>query len=115
MNLCCGAPLATYPNTPVVKSAPMASTKETGSAVRLLTGELSRALFRRLMRNRTPVFMLHRRSDPAHHIDGHSVDFLRASLAALRQSGAKFISLRTLVDAWRSEAPVDPNWVVFTI
>ena len=67
------------------------------------------------MRNRTPIFMLHRLSDPEHFIEGHSVAFIKASLSALQQSGAKFVSLRTLVEAWADQAPIDPDWVVFTI
>lgn len=88
---------------------------EPSTAVRLLTGPLPRTLFRSLMRDRTPIFMLHRVDDPLRHIHGHSVEFVRSSLKSLRASGAKFISLRTLVDAWIHHSPIDPDWVVFTI
>lgn len=84
------------------------------AAVRLLTSRFSRSLFRPLMRERTPIFMLHRVEDPGHGIHGHSIEFLQAALAALRDSGAHFASLRTLVEAWRCNAPIDPDWVVFT-
>lgn len=83
--------------------------------VKFLTGRSGRSLFRPLMHNRTPIFMLHRLDDPARGVHGHSIDFLRTSLTALRDSGAKFVSLRAIVDAWRSGAPIDPNWVAFTI
>jgi peptidoglycan/xylan/chitin deacetylase (PgdA/CDA1 family) len=67
------------------------------------------------MSDRATIFMLHRLHDPTLRVHGHSLDFIRASLSALRESGAKFVSLRTLVDAWRNRLPIDPDWVVFTI
>jgi hypothetical protein len=85
------------------------------TAVRLLTGPLSRTLFRPLMRNRATIFMLHRIDDPAAGIHGHSVSFIREAISSLRASGAKPVSLRALVDAWRSGSEIDPDWVVFTI
>jgi peptidoglycan/xylan/chitin deacetylase (PgdA/CDA1 family) len=67
------------------------------------------------MKGRTPVFMLHRLDQPSNLVCGHTVDFVRSSLSALRESGAKFVSLSTLVDAWTHDSPIDPDWVVFTI
>jgi hypothetical protein len=95
---------------------PMSSSpEEVSTAVRLLTSRLPRTFFRSLMRDRTPIFMMHRLDQPGCALDGHSLEFVRASLSALRESGAKFVSLRTLVDAWRNRSPIDPDWVVFTI
>lgn len=87
----------------------------TSLAVRLLTSRISRRLSRSLMSDRATIFMLHRLHDPIRRVHGHSLDFIRASLSALRASGAKFVSLRTLVDAWRSGADIDPDWIVFTV
>jgi peptidoglycan/xylan/chitin deacetylase (PgdA/CDA1 family) len=85
------------------------------TAVRFLTGPLSRTLFRPLMRNRATIFMLHRIHNPDAGIHGHSISFIREAIAALRASGAKPVSLRTLINAWRSDSEIDPDWVIFTI
>jgi peptidoglycan/xylan/chitin deacetylase (PgdA/CDA1 family) len=67
------------------------------------------------MRNRATIFMLHRIEDSSMGIHGHSVSFIRDAISALRSSGAKPVSLRTLVEAWRAGSEIDPDWVVFTI
>lgn len=72
-------------------------------------------MFRSLMRDRATIFMLHRKTNPALGISGHTPEFLRQALQSLRRSGAEFVSLRTLVDCWKSGDPGQPNWVVFTI
>ena len=88
---------------------------EVSTVCRVLTGRVFRRVFRPLMKGRTPIFMLHRKESKRWGIGGHSPEFIRAALGSLRESGAKFVSLRTLVDAWRSGAQVDPECVVFTI
>ncbi|HEU4654411.1 MAG TPA: polysaccharide deacetylase family protein [Steroidobacteraceae bacterium] len=59
--------------------------------------------------------MLHRLENAEAGIHGHSIEFILTALKALKESGAKFVSLRTLVAAWRSSAKIDPDWVAFTI
>lgn len=81
----------------------------------MLSGPTSRRLFKGLMRGRSTIFMLHRREDSAVGVHGHSVEFVRTALMELRAGGAQFVSLRTLVDHWRRNEPVDPNWIAFTI
>jgi peptidoglycan/xylan/chitin deacetylase (PgdA/CDA1 family) len=67
------------------------------------------------MRDRTPIFMLHRLEDSANGVGGHSIEYIKSVLAVLRASGAKFVSLRTLVQAWRDGTAIDPDWVAFTV
>jgi peptidoglycan/xylan/chitin deacetylase (PgdA/CDA1 family) len=59
--------------------------------------------------------MLHRVQDAASGVHGHTIEFVRESLSVLRDSGARFISLRQLVEDWRAGQPIDPNSVAFTI
>ncbi len=59
--------------------------------------------------------MLHRIHNPETGVHGHSIAFIREAIDALRNSGAKTVSLRTLVDAWRAGTDIDPDWVVFTL
>lgn len=84
-------------------------------AVRMLTGPVGRQLFAPIMRDRTAIFMLHRVTDSAHRIKGHEIEFVKRALRALRESGANFISLRSLIEAWQKGAEIDPNSIVFTI
>ena len=67
------------------------------------------------MRDRAPIFFLHRQDAPGAGIHGHSVEFLREALGALRDSGAKFVSVRTMLEAWKSGKGVGPDWVAFTM
>lgn len=83
-------------------------------AIRAMSGPAARACFRPLMRGRASVFMLHRVEDPALGVHGHTIDYVRSALAALKDSGAEFVSLRRLVEAFRGEGP-GPNWVALTI
>lgn len=84
-------------------------------AVKILAGPIGRQLFGPMMRDRATIFMLHRVTDSVHGISGHTIEFVKNAVEALRNSGAKFVSLRTLVDAWKNGTPTDPDWVVFTI
>ena len=85
------------------------------SALSVLTSPFVRRCFRPLMRNRGSIFFLHRQHAPHAGIHGHSVDFLRAALQALRDSGARFVSLRTMIEAWNSGRSVGPDSVAFTM
>lgn len=58
--------------------------------------------------------MLHRVSDPQHRIYGHTREFVRSALQLLAQSGAKFVSVGTLVNLWREGKTPDPNSIAFT-
>lgn len=80
-----------------------------------LASPAGRRLFRGLMRDRSSIFMLHRLDDPARGVHGHSVEFVREALTALRGSGATFVSLRAMVECWAAGRRVDPDWIAFTI
>jgi peptidoglycan/xylan/chitin deacetylase (PgdA/CDA1 family) len=67
------------------------------------------------MRNRATVFMLHRLDAPEHRVRGHTIEFVREALLALRRSGAQFVSLRYLVECWRAGRSPGHNCVAFTI
>lgn len=86
-----------------------------GTALRLLSGPTGRRLFRPIMRNRASIFMLHRLSKPEHGIGGHTIEQVEILLAALERSGARFVSLRTLIEQWRTQGSVDPDCVAFTM
>jgi peptidoglycan/xylan/chitin deacetylase (PgdA/CDA1 family) len=85
------------------------------SAFSVLSSPFARRFFRPLMRNRATIFYLHRLNAPHAGIHGHSVEFLRAALQALRDSGARFVSLRTMIEAWNSGRSIGPDWVAFTM
>jgi peptidoglycan/xylan/chitin deacetylase (PgdA/CDA1 family) len=59
--------------------------------------------------------MLHRLDAPDRHVHGHSIEFVREALLALRRSGAQFVSLRYLVENWRAGRSPGPNCIAFTI
>jgi peptidoglycan/xylan/chitin deacetylase (PgdA/CDA1 family) len=67
------------------------------------------------MRNRATVFMLHRLVAPERGVHGHSIEFVREALISLRRSGARFVSLRYLVECWRVGRSPGPDCVAFTI
>lgn len=67
------------------------------------------------MRDRATVFMLHRLSDPANGVHGHSIEFLHQTLRALRNEGAVFVPVSTILERWYSGLPGEPEWVAFTV
>jgi peptidoglycan/xylan/chitin deacetylase (PgdA/CDA1 family) len=83
--------------------------------IHALSSRVARPLFRRIMRGRSTVFMLHRVEDPATEVHGHSLAFLREALTSLRSSGAKFVSVRQIVEAYQSGTGPGDDWVAFTI
>jgi peptidoglycan/xylan/chitin deacetylase (PgdA/CDA1 family) len=84
-------------------------------AIRCLSSRAARPLFRRMMRGRSTIFMLHRLTDPATGISGHTVEFVREALSVLKSSGARLVSVRQIVDAYaRGKIPGD-DWVAFTM
>lgn len=84
-------------------------------AIRALSSRAARPLFRRMMRGRSTIFMLHRLTDPAKGVSGHTVEFVREALSALKNSGARFVSVRQIVESYaRGHVPGD-DWVAFTI
>lgn len=83
--------------------------------IHALSGKTGRALARPLMRGRATVFMLHRERREDLGILGHSQDELRAAIAMLRRSGARFVSLRELVASARQHGQFPPDAVAFTI
>lgn len=84
-------------------------------AIRALSSRAARPLFRRMMRGRSTIFMLHRLTDPAKGVSGHTIEFVREALSALKNSGARFVSVRQIVDSYaRGDVPGD-DWVAFTV
>lgn len=83
--------------------------------VQTVSGPLGRQIFRGLMKDRSSVFMLHRLENQQLGVRGHSAEFVKSALTALRGSGAEFVPLRTMVERWQSGKPADPNWIAFTI
>lgn len=84
-------------------------------AIRALSSRAARPLFRRIMRGRCTIFMLHRMTNEASGVSGHSAEFVREALTVLKSSGARFVSVREIVDAYaRGTGPGD-DWVAFTI
>ena len=67
------------------------------------------------MGSRATVFMLHRLHAPERGVEGHDIEFVREALASLRRSGARFVSLRYLVECWQVGRSPGPDCVAFTI
>jgi peptidoglycan/xylan/chitin deacetylase (PgdA/CDA1 family) len=83
--------------------------------IHALSSRAARPLFRRIMRGRSTVFMLHRIESSAAGISGHSLQFVREALDSLRASGAHFVSVRQIVEAYASGSMPGDDWVAFTI
>lgn len=83
--------------------------------IRTLASPFARTVCRPLMRNRATIFLLHRLDAPSQHVHGHSPEFVREALLALRRSGARLVSLRYLVECWRVGRSPGPDCVAFTI
>lgn len=81
----------------------------------LLCGPVGRRVFSPLMQDRATIFVLHRVQDERSGVRGHSIEFVFECLQTLRATGAQFVSLRSLIERWRSGLQVDPNSVAFTI
>lgn len=83
-------------------------------AIRGLSSRAARACFRPIMSNRASVFMLHRIEDKSAGVHGHTIEYVRSALTALKRSGAEFVSVGKLVEAFRGDGP-GANWVAVTI
>jgi peptidoglycan/xylan/chitin deacetylase (PgdA/CDA1 family) len=83
--------------------------------VHALSRRAARPLFRSMMRGRATIFMLHRVADTAHGVSGHSLEFVRAAIRALRQSGAQFVPVRRIMEACANGTESGDDWVAFTI
>lgn len=86
-----------------------------GTAIRLLSGPMGRRLFRPIMRNRATIFMLHRVAAPEQDVHGHTLEQVRNIILALARSGARFVSLRDMLERWRAGETIDPDCVAFTM
>jgi peptidoglycan/xylan/chitin deacetylase (PgdA/CDA1 family) len=84
-------------------------------AIRALSSRAARPLFRRIMRGRSTIFMLHRVTNAATGVSGHSVEFVREALRELQASGARFVSVREMVEAYAKGSGPGDDWVAFTI
>lgn len=83
--------------------------------IRALSSRPFRRLSRPLMRDRTTIFMGHRISNAAANVHGHQVEGVRGMLDALRESGARFISLEEMVRTWATGGQCDPDAIAFTL
>jgi peptidoglycan/xylan/chitin deacetylase (PgdA/CDA1 family) len=83
--------------------------------VHALSRRSMRSVFRPFVRERATIFMLHRIANPSLRIGGHDVEFVRQGLAALRKSGARFVSVRQLLEECRTGSPSNRYSVAFTI
>jgi peptidoglycan/xylan/chitin deacetylase (PgdA/CDA1 family) len=84
-------------------------------AIRALSSRAARPLFRRIMRGRSTIFMLHRVTNTETGVSGHSIEFVREALRELKASGAHFVSVREMVEAYAKGADPGADWVAFTI
>src|SRR5262245_54695213 len=75
----------------------------------------TRPLFRPVMRGRGTIFMLHRVNDPSAGISGHSIEYVQSALKTLKASGARFVSVRQIVETSNQSAGPGHDWVAFTI
>ena len=83
--------------------------------VQWLAGTPWRALLRPFMQGRASIFLLHRIDAPLVGVRGHNLDYVNGALDALRASGARFVPLRTIVEAHLAGAPCEPDWVAVTM
>lgn len=84
-------------------------------AISTLSGRFGRVAFSPLMTRRCSVFLLHRIANPEQRVGGHTIDFVRLAIKALRESGAEIVSLRRMAAAYRTDEGPGKNWVAFTI
>src|ERR1700748_704082 len=85
--------------------------------IHALSRRATRPLFRPIMRGRATIFMLHRVTDPALGVSGHTLEFVRQAIHALRESGVQFVSVRQIMDAFVNGTGTGQNsdWVASTI
>jgi len=83
--------------------------------VRALTRRSVRSLFQPVVRGRATIFMLHRIARPELNIGGHTVEFVREALRELRESGARFVSMREIVEESLTGSGSSQGTVAFTI
>ena len=83
--------------------------------VHALSRRVARPLFRPMMRRRATIFMLHRVTDTALGVSGHTLEFVQAAIRALRESGAQFVSVRQIIDACVNGTEPGDDWVAWTI
>jgi peptidoglycan/xylan/chitin deacetylase (PgdA/CDA1 family) len=83
--------------------------------VHALSRRPMRMLFDRVMHGRATIFMLHRLTNPASKIHGHEIAFVRQALRALRDSGARFVSVRELMQESLTPGGSPHGTVAFTI
>jgi peptidoglycan/xylan/chitin deacetylase (PgdA/CDA1 family) len=84
-------------------------------AVRTLANPLSATALKPLWKGQVPIFMLHRAYDLEYAADGTKIEFLAQTLNALRQAGARFVSLRYLFECAAQNRRPEPGCVAFTI
>ena len=83
--------------------------------MKLLAGPVGRTVFRGVMKGRATIFTIHRLEDPSLGVQGHSLQQVRLAIEALRESGAKLTSIRSLLEQARSPGGVEPDSVAFTM
>ena len=83
--------------------------------VHALSRSTVRSLFRPIVREHATIFMLHRIANPDLKIGGHDTEFIREALGALRKSGARFVSVRQLLEECANGSRSSEYSVAFTI
>jgi peptidoglycan/xylan/chitin deacetylase (PgdA/CDA1 family) len=83
--------------------------------VHALSRSAVRSVFRPIVRERATIFMLHRIANADLKIGGHDMEFVREALGALRKSGARFVSVRQLLEECRTGSRSSEYSVAFTI
>src|ERR1700748_1808738 len=83
--------------------------------IHALSRRATRPLFRPIMRGRATIFMLHRVTDPALGVSGHTLEFVRQAIHVLRESGVQFVSVRPIMDAFVNGTGQNSGWVACTI
>jgi peptidoglycan/xylan/chitin deacetylase (PgdA/CDA1 family) len=83
--------------------------------LQLLTAAPLRQLMQPLVGRRASIFVLHRLDNPQAGVRGHSEHYLREAVAALKHSGAQFVSLRDIVESRDGDQRHSPHRVAFTM
>lgn len=84
-------------------------------AICALSGHPFRTLARPLMHRRSTIFLLHRERNEAAGIAGHAIDEVRDAITTLRRCGARFLSLRELVEHGLQHGDFPSDAVALTI
>ena len=85
------------------------------SIIRTSSHILVNRVFNIISRDQVAIFTLHRMQNSAHGINGHSPEFLRATLSYLRCEGYNLVSMGDVYRRLRGEGPPLHKAVAFTM